>query len=150
MKKIIVIGVIALFIVVGFQSAFANNIMENNPPEAPSINGHPNGTPGQLLCFTFNSSEPDGDDVRFYIDWGDCTYNVTDSVPSGTDKTVSHIWDVEDTYTITAYSEDETGSTSFPATFTVIIPRDKATKNALLWGLFERFQFLERLLYFIL
>jgi len=117
------------------------------PPWPPTINGPTHGKPGQRLTYTFNAEDPDGDDVRFHIDWGDGNEEWTIYVSSGTDKAVSHIWDVEDTFTITAYSEDDEGTKSSSATFTVIMPRDKATNNMLFWRLIGQFPLLSRLVY---
>jgi len=121
------------------------NDMGPPPPWPPTINGPSHGKPGQRLTYTFNAEDPDGDDVRFHIDWGDGNEEWTIYVASETDKAVSHIWDVEDTYTITAFSEDEVGTKSSLATFTVIIPRDKATNNMLFWRLIEQFPILQKL-----
>ena len=58
--------------------------------------------------------------------------DIHDFVASGTDKSVSHIWTVDDTYMITAYSEDNLGNIGLSSTFTVTIPRDKAINNPFL------------------
>jgi hypothetical protein len=65
------------------------------PPDAPTIIGPAKGPIRLPLTYTFNA-EADWDEVRFYIDWDDGNEEWTTYVPSGTDKSVSHIWDVED------------------------------------------------------
>jgi len=60
-------------------------------PWPPTINGPSHGKPGQRLTYTFSTVDPDGDDVRFHIDWGDGSEEWTTYVPSGTGKSVSHI-----------------------------------------------------------
>jgi hypothetical protein len=117
------------------------------PPFPPDINGPSSGKPGESLTFIFNAEHPEyGVDVRFHINWGDGNTDTTTYVPEGTDKPVSHVWDIVDTYTITAWTEDEYGQWSFyPTTFTVIIPRDKSTDN-MLFRLLERFPLIDRLL----
>jgi hypothetical protein len=101
-----------------------NSICVENPPFAPTISGPNSGKPGQELTFVFNSLDPEGEDVRFHIDWGDGNEEWTDYVPSGTDKAVTHIWDVEDTYIITAFAQDYLFSGP-STTFTITIPRNK-------------------------
>ncbi|MHA1969266.1 MAG: hypothetical protein ACW964_15880, partial [Candidatus Hodarchaeales archaeon] len=108
----------------GFQPAFAN-IIDNSPPGAPTIDGPNVGTIWQTYWYNFNAVDPDGDDVRFYITWGDCTYNVTDYVPSGTDKTVTHTWDDFGTFIIKAFAIDSEGNIGPESEFPVGIPRDK-------------------------
>ncbi len=104
----------------------------NLPPGEPTITGSTYGNVGQILTYTFNSVDPDGDDVRFYVDWGDGDSEWSSGVPSGTDITTSHSWITEDTYTITAYAEDTFGNTGSSTTFSVTIPRDKTINNPFL------------------
>jgi hypothetical protein len=95
------------------------------PPYPPTIVGPSKGGAGQTLTFTFNAVDPDDDIVRFHIDWGDGTIEITSYVLSGVDKEVSHKWDKVADYTITAYAEDIWGMCGPSETFKVIIPRDK-------------------------
>jgi hypothetical protein len=76
--------------------------------------------------------DPDDDDVRIIIDWGDGSSDTTDFVTSGSDISVSHIWNTEDTYSITAKAEDEYGLIGPEASFSVTIPREKAIYNIFL------------------
>jgi outer membrane protein assembly factor BamB len=105
---------------------------DNSAPVEPTITGPSSGKPGQSLTFTFNSVDPDDDDVRIIIDWGDGSSDTTDFVTSGSDISVSHIWDTEDTYSITAKAEDEYGLIGPEASFSVTIPREKAIYNIFL------------------
>jgi len=116
----------------GLVDVWLIKIGNNIPPYAPTITGPTSGKPGQSLTFTFNVDDPDGDDVRFKIDWGDGSSDTTGFVHSGTDKSVSHIWGVEDTYTITAYAEDEYGDSGPSTTKQVTIPRNKLINNLFL------------------
>jgi hypothetical protein len=105
-------------------------IVDNVRPNAPTITGPNNGKPGESLTFTFNAVDPDGDNVKFIIDWGDGNSDTTDFVASGTDKSVSNVWDSENTFTITAKAEDEYGLIGPETTFTVTIPREKTIYNS--------------------
>ena len=107
-------------------------VIDNVRPDSPTITGPDNGKPGQELTYTFNVMDPDGDDVKFIIGWGDTTSETTDFVASGTMIIISHIWDNEDTYTITAKAEDTFGNISPETTFTVIIPRNKCVNRPFL------------------
>jgi hypothetical protein len=104
----------------------------NDPPSVPSIYGPVNGDAGEELTYTFSAVDPDGDDVRFIIEWGDINTDITYFVPSGADQTASHTWASPATYTITAKAEDTSGNIGPEATFTVTIPRDKAINNPIL------------------
>jgi parallel beta-helix repeat protein len=106
--------------------------IDSQPPYAPSIIGPNSGKPGEELTFIFNAVDPDGDDVRFIIDWGDTNNDTTTFVPSGIDKSASHIWSTEDTFTITVFAEDVFGNIGPSTTKQITIPRDKTFNNLLL------------------
>ena len=78
----------------------------SKPPDAPTISGPNTGKPNIEYDFTFNSVDPDGDDVRFIIDWGDGDNETTSFTTSGTNLTVSHSWSEKGTYSIIARAED--------------------------------------------
>ena len=121
-------------------------IWPNHPPSKPSIDGPICGPPGKLLLYIFNTIDPDGDDVRFHIDWGDGTSEYTSFVHSGLDIAVSHLWSVRGTYIITVYAEDEYGWIGPTSTNTIPIDRNKVTDNMLLLRILDRFPLLQRLL----
>ncbi len=102
------------------------------PPEKPTITGPQGGDAGQSLTYTFNAVDPDVDDVRFIIDWGDDNTDSTIYVASGTDTTKSHTWISPKTYTIIVYAEDENGMQGPSETFTVVIPRNKVITHPFL------------------
>jgi hypothetical protein len=124
----------------GFLDALLIKIAgENQPPGTPTINGPNSGPSKKALNFIFNSVDTDGDDVRFHIDWGDGDSESTSYVPSGTDKSAGHIWSVTGTFVITASAEDTFGNLGPSTTFSVVIPRNKATKKVLLQRLMDIF-----------
>ena len=44
---------------------------KNNPPEKPKIDGKTSGKVGNSYSYVFTSIDPDGDQVSYFIDWGD-------------------------------------------------------------------------------
>ena len=126
----------------GFESEWSEplNVIISNPPDAPDIDGPPSGITGIEYEYTFNSIDPDGEDVYYYIDWGDDTFDDWfGPFASGTDATASHIWDEDGEYTIKTKAKDIYDLESDWATLTVTMPRNKAYNFILLDGLFERF-----------
>ncbi len=109
------------------------------PPSSPEINGPTEGEAGVGLCWTFYSEDPDDDQIKYMIEWGDGTSNETEYNPSGVVVEVYHIYEEQEEYIISAYAEDETGLPSGSSTFTVTIPRSRAVYHPLLLRLFERF-----------
>ena len=66
----------------------------NHPPNAPDICGPIQFRVGEYVPFTFNAVDPNGDNVSYYIEWGDGTSDGwTSYQPSGTDKTFVHMWE---------------------------------------------------------
>ncbi len=98
----------------------------NDPPETPTISGPSNGGIDTPLTFTFNSVDPDGDDIEYYIKWGDGYIENWDGpYASGMDVSLIHTYTREKTFTIEAKARDTFGDESGWATFTVTIPRSK-------------------------
>jgi hypothetical protein len=106
----------------------------NEQPGAPIITGETNGKAGNSYNYEFTSTDPNGDDVSYYIKWGDG--DVTNwtafqaSGPPGYDE--SHAWDEQDTYTIRAKAKDIHGAESDWATLKVTMPRNKAMNTPFL------------------
>jgi hypothetical protein len=106
----------------------------NSPPSAPTISGPGTGKPNTDYDFTLNSVDPDGDDVRFIVDWGDGDSETTSFTTSGNDLTVSHMWTEQGTYSICVYAEDEFGALSITTTVQMIIEKSKTIYNPfLIW-----------------
>jgi len=123
-----------------FESDWSSlNITINNPPNAPTITGETSGKAGKEYEYTFMATDPDGDNVRYIIDWGDNTSNTTGYNPSGTDVGVKHTWSEDGTYIITAKAQDIYGFEGPEGTLTVNIPRSRTVNRPLLLRLFERF-----------
>ena len=104
-------------------------IFINQPPDAPIITGPNNGKPNTEYEFTVIATDPDGDDVRFIVDWGDGDNETTPYTASGSDLDVSHIWTDEGTFTITVYAEDEFGAVSGETTSQMIIEKSKTMSH---------------------
>ena len=99
----------------------------NNPPETPDISGISKGNAGSSYTYTFNSVDPDGDDVYYYIKWDDGYLEIWDGpYNSGIDVDISHTYANEGTFVIQAKAKDTEGLESNWAEFTVTMPRDKA------------------------
>jgi hypothetical protein len=117
----------------------SKNPLENLPPVEPIINGPTNGKAGTSYDYNFTATDPDGDDVKYYIEWGDGNTEWTGFSASGTPVIVSHTWDEEDTYIITAKAQDEYGLESDWATLEVEMPVNQQVTNPLLQMILERF-----------
>ena len=117
-------------------------IYSNLRPSKPNIVGPSTGKKGTEYDFTFNAIDGDGDDLSYYVDWGDGTNTGWfGPSPSGVGVLKKHTWNSKDEFTIKAKAKDINGAESDENIFKVNIPRNKVFRfNVnLLDRLFERF-----------
>jgi len=57
-------------------SEVAQSCFPSNPPDPPNISGPSSGIVEQNLGFTIVTTDPDGDDLYYYIDWGEDIHDV--------------------------------------------------------------------------
>ena len=109
-RKGLVLSVIVLLIGVSISSVTSKDIsisnMDNNPPGLPIVIGPNGGKPGVTYTFTFIAVDPDGDDVRYIIDWGDGYIDTTTYAPSGFEVDASHMWEKAGVYHGSVKAED--------------------------------------------
>ena len=98
----------------------------NNPPKKITITGPNAAKPNVSYQFTFNAVDPDGDNVKYIIDWGDTNTYSSIYVPSGTDVTLSHTWTSKGSYLIKAKAKDEFGIFGPETTKTIKVPKSKS------------------------
>ena len=81
-----------------------------NTPRKPS--GTTKGKPGISYSYSTRTTDPNGDQVRYYFDWGDGTGEWTNLVDSGETVSLSHSWNNERTYIVKVKAEDQHGTES--------------------------------------
>jgi hypothetical protein len=97
----------------------------NNPPEKPSIDGKLNGKIGVGYTYRIVTTDPDKDDVSYYIDWGDgFSSGWTRFRESGSDFYVLHSWSKRGSYYIRVKAKDVFDAESDFAVLTVTMPKD--------------------------
>jgi hypothetical protein len=96
--------------------------VHKQPPTTPTISGPPTGKAKQPYDYTFNSTDPNGDNVSYYIDWGDNTNSGwLGPYSSGVAVTQSHTWTTKGTYIIKAKAKNIYGESDWGA-LTVTMP----------------------------
>ena len=119
---------------------------DNNPPEKPFIEGRVDGIPNTWYEFRFSSTDPDGDILTIFVDWGDGQNENTQGV-SGEIKFLYHAWNASGDYTIRAQATDEHGAKSEWATSPIHMPKTKDINAPLfLQKFFQCFPFFEKIL----
>jgi len=95
-------------------------------PNPPDISGPMSGKVGRPYEYTFVSTDPQKDDVYYYVDWGDgVTTEWLGPYGSGREITLTHTWTTQGNYTIKAKAKDVNGYESDWATLEVSMPKDK-------------------------
>jgi hypothetical protein len=79
----------------------------NHPPDKPHVRGPAQGKVGVTYVYYFAAVDPDGDNVSYYIDWGDGTRTGwTDYYESGLLLNFNHTWNKMDHYLLRAKAKD--------------------------------------------
>ena len=113
----------------------------NTPPNNPTITGPADGKIKVAMKYNFTTTDPDGDDVSYYIEWGDGTNSGWIGPLSSGDTTIqSHTWTKKGTYTIKAKAKDILGNESDWGTLSVTMPYAYNLSFTQFWiKIFERF-----------
>jgi carboxypeptidase T len=102
-----------------------NTSMDDNyPPSRPLIQGNQQGKPGESYAYSIMSTDPENEDIYFYISWGDGeVVEWIGPYASGTEIIQTHSWDEENTFTIQVRAKDIYDMKSEWATLKVIMPK---------------------------
>jgi hypothetical protein len=129
---------------------YTTESLENLPPDEPIISGPNNGSAGLPSTYNFMSTDPDNDDICYYIDWGDGTFTEWTNFQSQGQPGYNedHTWS-KGTYTIKAKAKDAKGNESTWSYFEITVPRTMKL-GSLFLKLLERLQNMFPLLRYIL
>ena len=126
-----------------------NQFEYNKPPSPPVIDGNINGNYGEEYEYIFNSNDPEGSDIYYFIDWGDGNSEEwIGPYKSGELINLNHTWNEEGYYTIRAKCRDANGIESYWGIFEISMPINKLLKIIVkfLDNNFFRLSFLEKIL----
>ena len=102
---------------------------KSNQPNPPTITGEDNGQIETEYTYDVVSTDPEGDDIYYYVDWGDNCQSRTEFVSSGETSELTHKWEYDGAYIIRAKAIDETGAESDWSILKVIMPKNKPYIN---------------------
>jgi len=94
----------------------------NHPPNTPTITGETNGAYHFAYDYFIQTTDPQQDDVKYHLDWGDTTTTTTGFTESGEEIIVSHTWNTKGIYNVMVKAIDVYDAESDWATLTVIMP----------------------------
>lgn len=98
---------------------------QNQPPNTPSIDGPTSGKPEVYYDYEFSTTDPEGDDVFYIVDWGHGSTSTYGPYPSGDTIIRDHKWYSEGTYEIKVKAQDVNSAESDWATLEVTMPKNK-------------------------
>ena len=130
--KILSVGVISLFIIVGIQPVMAiPKERINQPPSTPTLDSYYRNESGEY-CFLFNTTDPDGDLVLYYIDWGDGNF-VYWIGPFSTPTEICHEYPpITAIYEIQVKAKDIHGAESNWANLYILILRTRTNTRTII------------------
>jgi outer membrane protein assembly factor BamB len=135
----------------------AFNERDTNAPSAPQITGPTEVKPGECYNYTIVSTDPNGDDIYYYVSWGEPTYYEEmigwfpselveiGPFPSGEEITINHTWTFGGpSYTMKVISKDTNNLVSPWSTLGVTMPENnnqqiiKQSSNLLFFQIMQR------------
>ncbi|MBE3136375.1 MAG: PKD domain-containing protein [Thermoplasmata archaeon] len=90
----------------------ANIRMPNRAPLKPTISGPLEGNRNVSYVFTVVTTDPDNDNVRYTIMWGDGSQNTSPLLKSGQSIETLHQWNSLGFYTVRVSAQDPSNATS--------------------------------------
>jgi outer membrane protein assembly factor BamB len=101
----------------------ALQIINDQHPLIPTINGPNSGKANQNYNYSIVSTDPEGNNISYYVDWGDgSNTDWLGPFNSGYELTVNHTWNKRGTYTIKAKAMDNYSAESGWGTLSVTMP----------------------------
>jgi hypothetical protein len=95
---------------VGYQTV---SVLDNQPPRNPEIMGPAQGKVGITYLFTVVATDPEKQNVSYYIEWGDGTHTGwTPYYQSGQTVCYSHRWYKINDYPVRCKAKDTMGAES--------------------------------------
>jgi plastocyanin len=96
-------------------------VTNNTAPNTPSIEGPTQAQKGEPIEYTFTSTDDQGDQITYHIDWDD------GNTQESTITTISHTYTKKGTYTLRCKAIDEHGEESQWGTMEISMPKTKLT-----------------------
>ncbi len=101
------------------------DLSSNMPPSTPNIDGPNKGKTNETYNYVLSADDYQEDEVSFYIDWGDSTYEMDGPVQSKEELFINHTWKSDGKYVIKVKAIDQYGAESDWATLEVSMPKNK-------------------------
>ncbi len=116
------------------EDMYFNTYWRDYAPTAPEVIGPSNGKAQKRYNYEFSATDPEQNDVYFFIDWGDGrTWDWIGPYESGTTISKTHQWARQGEYTIRVKAKDSYGVESdWSEPFAISMPKSKEPLNLFL------------------
>lgn len=104
---------------------FAIIIEPNHPPSKPNISGPIEGFTDIEYIFSFVSYDEDNDHIKYLVNLGDGTENISNFLLSGEIFKVKHKWNKSGTFNITVTTEDNESISTSELVIKIYEPRNQ-------------------------
>jgi len=134
-------------------NAIDSTITESNnqQPLAPTITGPSIGKPGTEYTINFVTTDPNGDNIYYYVDWGDGTTKDWDGpFTSGQQSSASHTWSGRGVYIVRVKAKDVNGAEGPWGVLHINVPKAKTLNVGAIEKILARFPLLGQILIKIL
>jgi outer membrane protein assembly factor BamB len=109
---------------------YAFDVVDNQSPIRPHINGASSGKIGHIYTYNISSTDPESQNICYYIDWDDGTNSGwIGPYPSGENITINHTWNNRGTYNIRVKARDSYGHESSWTSLEVTMPKTYLIKS---------------------
>ena len=110
-----------------------NEQLPNNPPEDPKITGPTSGKNGENYEYEISTSDPDDDELYYYIEWGDNTNSGwLGPYLSGETITANHSWEEQGTFIIKVRAKDTDNAETDWTWLRISMPKQFSLENLFL------------------
>lgn len=135
-----------------WSDALSVSIINDNPPNTPTIDGPARGKVGTTYTYTVSTVDINGDQVYYKIDWGDGQIDEwVGPYNSGTEAEFTHVWNEKGTYTVMVKAKDIYDIESSWGAMSIVMPTEYILSiNEFLQHLFDRFPRLFPILQYII
>lgn len=98
-------------------------IIQNQPPSIPIIGGQDQGKAGEPAEYEFISTDPNENQVYYFVEWGDGTVEEwIGPIDSDDPISLTHTWDERGSYSLRAKAKDEFDEESDWANMQIAMP----------------------------
>lgn len=109
----------------------------NTPPNKPTLKGQTDIKNETLYEYTFSATDPDGDDIYYYLNWGDTYWagwweGWIGPYSSGEEVKLENSWEEKGNYTVRVRAKDRYGEKSDWATLKLKTPKVKSSHKEII------------------